>query len=248
MNRHWVPSVITWAQVDDLLDIIQHGPSAGLPPSAGINSITTGAGPTTALLQPQGSGAPAIPEYQPRYNVSGSSTDAMRHTLYMSPSIARPESRGTPAVARSGSVGIYPSQPQQSSPAGLPLPPRYPDVREFSQLSLSGSQSQHQQYSPSPSAGPSLGPQEVGVTLVDPMSAMPDTCGSHQNGSHNAPSAPPLPLEGQAQAPPPPPPPPQQQQLATQSSGGLKEVAKRAQLRDVHVSVALMEEFLAYAR
>ncbi|EFJ42269.1 hypothetical protein VOLCADRAFT_67197 [Volvox carteri f. nagariensis] len=32
------------------------------------------------------------------------------------------------------------------------------------------------------------------------------------------------------------------------ASGGPKELRKRAQLRDVHVSVALMEEFLAYAR
>lgn len=50
-------------------------------------------------------------------------------------------------------------------------------------------------------------------------------------------------------APPPPPPaiqPPEPS--AGPQPGGPKELVKKAQLRDVHVSVALMEEFLHYAR
>ncbi len=51
-----------------------------------------------------------------------------------------------------------------------------------------------------------------------------------------------------AQALPPPPPAEPAPPSAPAASGGPKELVKRAQLRDVHVSVALMEEFLAYAR
>jgi hypothetical protein len=49
-------------------------------------------------------------------------------------------------------------------------------------------------------------------------------------------------------APPPPAPSSALVPSAAASGGGPKELRKMAQLRDVHVSVSLMEEFLSYAR
>ncbi|GLI60591.1 hypothetical protein VaNZ11_002751 [Volvox africanus] len=84
-----------------------------------------------------------------------------------------------------------------------------------------------------PSSGPPLGPQEVQVShLPASISGLPDT----YRTAHSAPLPPPVaaPLSSPA--------------TITSPSGGPKELRKLAQLRDVHVSVALMEEFLHYAR
>lgn len=78
-----------------------------------------------------------------------------------------------------------------------------------------------------------LGPQEVQVHSVAPGSGGNQTC------SHPPPPPPQQPPSFDPGAQPPP--------AALPSDGGPKEVSKRAQLRDVHVSVALMEEFMRYA-
>lgn len=95
---------------------------------------------------------------------------------------------------------------------------------------------QQQQLLMQPSAGPSLGPQEVEVQNMLPCHGQPGgTC-----------------------AAPPPPPPQQQQQVvlpsresaaeaAAASAAGPKSLSKRIDLRDVHISVALMNDFLHYA-
>lgn len=86
-----------------------------------------------------------------------------------------------------------------------------------------------------PSAGPSLGPQEVEVQNMSSCHAQPG---------------------GNCAAPPPPP--PQQQQVvhasresaaeaAAAAAAGPKSLSKRIDLRDVHISVALMNDFLHFA-
>ncbi|KAI8476111.1 MAG: JAB1/Mov34/MPN/PAD-1 ubiquitin protease-domain-containing protein [Monoraphidium minutum] len=81
---------------------------------------------------------------------------------------------------------------------------------------------------PHPCAGPSLGPQEVEVYGMDARHGHPG---------------------GTCAAPPPGALPPQQQQLALtpQGGGGVRPLEKRPEMRDVHISVALMNDFLHYA-
>lgn len=92
---------------------------------------------------------------------------------------------------------------------------------------------QHQQLL-QPCAGPSLGPQEIEVQNMLSCHAQPGgTCAA------------------------PPPPPPQQQlvpvsrestaEAAAAAAAGPKSLSKRVDLRDVHISVALMNDFLHYA-
>jgi hypothetical protein len=77
---------------------------------------------------------------------------------------------------------------------------------------------------PRPSAGPSLGPQEVAVHGMDASLGRPGgTCGQHAAG--------PGPGAAAAAAP----------------DGGVKPLERRVEMRDVHVSVALMNDFLHYA-
>uniref|UniRef100_A0A7S0R6C5 MPN domain-containing protein n=1 Tax=Chlamydomonas leiostraca TaxID=1034604 RepID=A0A7S0R6C5_9CHLO len=231
--------------VDDLLDILQHGTGpptrpAALPPAGQAGAPATSASSALSTTAPP-------PVYQPKYAAS-SSAAAHSHSLFFS-STSFGDSRGT------GSQGAYtPSQPTYPSYPTAPSAgaasqqqqqalPRYPgldDLRPLQPPALP---------QPQPSAGPSLGPQEIGVITVSPdTSGLPHTC---------TPSAPPLPPgqtsgygppppQPQQQPPPPPPPPPQPQ--AQSGPSGPKELVKRQGLRDVHVSVALMEEFLAYAR
>lgn len=85
-----------------------------------------------------------------------------------------------------------------------------------------------------PSAGPSLGPQEIEVQNMLP-------CQGHADGTCAA----------------PPPLPPQQQlvpvsrestaEAAAAAAAGPKSLSKRVDLRDVHISVALLNDFLHYA-
>lgn len=79
---------------------------------------------------------------------------------------------------------------------------------------------------PHPSAGPSLGPQEVPVHSMDASSAHPGgTCAQAA-----------VPPAGQLSVVEP-----------GGGAGGLKPLEKRLEMRDVHVSVALMNDFLHYA-
>lgn len=102
---------------------------------------------------------------------------------------------------------------------------------DLSSLSLA---EQQQQQLVHPSAGPSLGPQEVEVQSMLPCHGQPGgTCAA------------------------PPPPPPEQQlvplsmesaaEAAAAAAAGPKSLSKRLDLRDVHISVALMNDFLHYA-
>lgn len=158
-----------------------------------------------------------------------------------------------------GSSSASSSSSSAASPAGLP--PQLPQRRvQYPQLQLPGEQApapgasssssstvaplpssleaalasldvgaQQQQQAlalaqrPSPYGELQLGPQEVGVTTAphptEPLAPGEACC----------------PPEAQAVVPAPPP-----------SSGGVAEVQKRQSLRDVHVSVALMDEFMRW--
>ena len=103
-----------------------------------------------------------------------------------------------------------------------------PDISSLSLLE------QQQALLMQPSAGPSLGPQQIEVQSMSSCQGQPGgTCAA-------------------------PPPPPQQQQLvpvsvestaeaAAAAAAGPKSLSKRVDLRDVHISVALMNDFLHYA-
>jgi hypothetical protein len=103
-----------------------------------------------------------------------------------------------------------------------------PDISNLSLLE------QQQALLMQPSAGPSLGPQQIEVQSMSACQGQPGgTCAA-------------------------PPPLPQQQQLvpvsvestaeaAAAAAAGPKGLSKRVDLRDVHISVALMNDFLHYA-
>ncbi|GAX80355.1 hypothetical protein CEUSTIGMA_g7794.t1 [Chlamydomonas eustigma] len=115
------------------------------------------------------------------------------------------------------------SNPERTSEDVL----RYPQVLidELPSPSML-TEAQMRQLQIGPSAGPNLGPQEVEVLSM----SVREQAGAP--GSCSDPCPPPL-------GPLPPAP--------TAASGGPKELVKRAALRDVHVSVALMDEFLKFA-
>lgn len=231
--------------VDDLLDILQHGPSGQAPPppppppgwqaqsGQGAYGGSYGASQQPAL--------PAVPAYQPKYAPSGG--DASRHALFAtSSSMGRPPSAGGSGTSADNNGSSWGSSSHYSQ-ASLLLPSngsgraqqqqlsRYPGLEAFQQLSI-------QQALP-PTSGPSLQPQEVGVITVPLHQAgRPDTCGQ-PHGDYGSPPPPPMDAAFQLEA---------QKAAAAPESGGIKELVKRAAMRDVHVSVALMEEFLAYAR
>ncbi|GLI61369.1 hypothetical protein VaNZ11_003733 [Volvox africanus] len=227
--------------VDDLLEVMSSAvPSAPIPPSSAAPSsvamdpyalaavVTSSVSASTSALE-----AAQLPMYTHSYAASSSG----RHALF-----------GVPPVASSssgGSRGLAWVDLQQRGTGGLPryplldLGPAAPSAGESSsQLSssprsLEQLQQQMAMATLHPSSGPSLGPQEVQVShMPASIAGLPDTCRT----AHGAPLSPPAaaPLSSAAATTPP--------------SGGPKELRKLAQLRDVHVSVALMEEFLHYAR
>jgi hypothetical protein len=123
--------------------------------------------------------------------------------------------------------------PAAAAAAGASSGGGAPDIGSLSLLE------QQQRLLMQPSAGPSLGPQEIEVQNM-------------------------LPCQGQAggtcAAPPPLPPSQQQQQqqlvavsrestaeAAAAAAAGPKSLSKRVDLRDVHISVALLNDFLHYA-
>lgn len=98
-----------------------------------------------------------------------------------------------------------------------------PDVERLA-ITSSEQEQQQQQQQPQPSAGPSLGPQELEVQ------SMPQ-CSAQANGSC---AVAPVTLPSVAEA-------------AAAAAAGPKSLSKRLDLRDVHISVALMNDFLHYA-
>ncbi|GIL73921.1 hypothetical protein Vretimale_5137 [Volvox reticuliferus] len=223
--------------VDDLLEVMSSAPPSAPPPPpppAGPSSAAPTdpyalAAAVTSSLSASSSALEAaqLPKYAHSYAASSSD----RHALFGSPPVASSSRR---------------VESQQRGPGGLP---RYPlldmgpaalSAEESPQLSSSpggGLEQLQQQMAMAtlhPTSGPSLGPQEVQVSqLLASTSGLPDTCRIAHGAPSPAPAAPPLPSTAAATSP---------------LSGGPKELPKLAQLRDVHVSVALMEEFLHYAR
>jgi hypothetical protein len=181
-----------------------------------------------------GAAPPPPPAYQSAYvPVSQQSLD--RHALFApraapgrSPSSAAPPRPRYPEFEKSAGgapppidalwqqqsggggqdAAAAPSAPPEAALAGLALS----DPRRGSLLDAP--------MAPHPSAGPSLGPQEVQVFGMDPSAGRPGgSCAAH----HAVVEAPPL------------------------SGVGLRPLEKRVEMRDVHISVALMNDFLHYA-
>ncbi|KAG2449124.1 hypothetical protein HYH02_005872 [Chlamydomonas schloesseri] len=218
-------------QVDDLLEVMRGGPGSaaatavGGTPTRGIGGVGMGygspAGPTdpyalaaaAAAASLSSAAAMELPKYAHTY---ASASGSARHALFgSSPPAGGPGGAALKTVSQQLSLPRYPALDTSAAQAA---------AADLTALSLG-----------QPSAGPSLGPQEVEVYQMSPdTSGLPDTCAI----PHGRPPSPPPPEP----APPPPP------STAQPSPGGPKELKKAAQLRDVHVSVALMEEFLHYAR
>lgn len=243
--------------VDDLLDVI-NGPRS-MPPQAGQSYGQSQSSWSTQQPQYQasyssGSSSGPVDPYalaashaqgssmdvgvlQPKYSATYTSSSSMgRHALFGATAPAGGGGGGSGGAAGRYATPRYPQFEtgpvvQQQQGVGVDVP--------MQQLSLDPHRQGGEQQGVMlvhPSAGPSLGPQEMAVIVQSPNThGLPDTCAP---GHHGSPSA-----------PPPPPPPTSSPPVASGGGGGgPRELTKRAQLRDVHVSVALMEEFLHYAR
>ncbi|GLC45950.1 hypothetical protein PLESTB_001201200 [Pleodorina starrii] len=235
-------------RVDDLLEVMGQAPPPPPPPAApaapSAPPAAVAAAPTDpyALAAAAAASLAATPSAldipQSKYALTYSASSG-RHALFGGPS----------QPAGSSSSGAAGAVTRLGSADGRGLLPRYPTVLdawpaaaaaagELTQLSLSPGQQQQQLLAlvagPHPAAGPSLGPQEIPVDYLPASTqGLPDTC----RLPHAAP-------------PPPPAPSPSAPSSSSvgPTPGGPKELRKLAQLRDVHVSVSLMNEFLAFAR
>jgi len=211
--------------VDDLLDMLSGGGSSSRPAASSPPQPPSAASSSS-------SAAPPLPSYQPKYLASNLDMEN-KHALFSRSSSNR---GGQSTSARYPAGTPDGSAPKPALPPSGSLP-RYPALDA---LALSGppSSQQHQrlqeQLTPHPSAGPSLGPQEVQVITTSYRPGAPGSCSD---------PAPPEP--GPLQLPPAPS--DSSSSSSASAPGGVKELKQRAQLRDVHVSVALMEEFLHFA-
>ncbi|KAG2444596.1 hypothetical protein HXX76_001341 [Chlamydomonas incerta] len=206
-------------QVDDLLEVMRGGPggAVGGTPSRGPGGVGPGGvgygspSPTDPYALAAVAATMELPKYAHTYASAGGSA---RHALFGATPGGGPGGASQKVVSQQLSLPRYPALETAAAQAA---------AADLTALSLG-----------QPSAGPSLGPQEVEVYhMSSDVSGLPDTC----TVPHGHPP------------PPPPQPAPLPPAAAAQSSpGGPKELKKAAQLRDVHVSVALMEEFLHYAR
>ncbi|KAL6775812.1 hypothetical protein ACKKBG_A18585 [Auxenochlorella protothecoides x Auxenochlorella symbiontica] len=208
----------------DALDQRAHGAAPPLDPFL-LPGAAAAAGLTSAGLTSAGSGAaaaplPAIADLRldlPRSLRLPAASAAARSRHAILPSWQQP------AEAATRDAG--PGSTQTGQRAGL-YPALPADLAQLDQSTGPGSGPDQRPPDPLADAVLGLGPQEVGVEFVA------------------GPTAPPRPGESCCTEPPP----------ATQTvpavgpaTTGVAEVAKRQSVRDVHVSVALMDEFLRYA-
>lgn len=194
-------------------------------------------------------GAP--PAAQQPWQQQGPGVGALAPAALALPDLTSSMRLPTASQATLAKHALLPSLSFGSPPAERPPPappqlrPLYPELAELElpppqqqqapveaalgSLALSSSAAQQQQQpilQPSPYAELQLGPQEVGVTGA-PRPTQP------------------LPPDATCCAPGPPPPPPQEQAVvAAPPRNGVAEVKRLQQIRDVHVSVALMDEFM----
>ncbi len=216
------------------------GAALGVPQPEGFDLLSgpglrqQGAPPAAQQQwQQQGTGlgglAPAaltIPDLSSSMRLPAASQATLaRHALLPSLSFGSPSSERPPPA---------PLQQRPLYPELAELEPPAPPVEAaLGGLALSSSAAQQQQQQPafpqpSPYGELQLGPQEMGVTGVQPPTQ-------------------PLPPDATCCEPGPPPPPHEQALVAAPPRNGVAEVKRLQQIRDVHVSVALMDEFMRWA-
>ncbi|MEW5318841.1 MAG: hypothetical protein WDW38_010027 [Sanguina aurantia] len=247
-NSHPTSLYTSPGLADDLLDFVNNRGQASLPspPSSSFSFTSQPAFSQSSSLNPDRGSASfpsssqpqsnslnqltSFPEPAPSKYTASDRATSEKHLLFGSSSSSSSERSSSSAPAPSAPA--YPRYPELMRP---PPPPSSATAshqqsgdpfanQQNPGSNVHGLDQNMQQLSLSmnpPSAGPSLGPQQLQVLNV------PSSQGFH---SHS----------GTCSSPPPAP-------SAALDTGGVKELNKLAQLRDVHVSVALMEEFLAYA-
>lgn len=192
-----------------------------MPPSQSRNSSAVVV--PSMRQKPDSLAVSTLPAYQPKYTLS--TLGQNNHALFYSSGAPALSVRNN-AITPSASTGPrYPSLDNLTSTSAVQLPPPPPPF-PADLASLTDAQRMMAQMQVSPSAGPPLAPQpyEVLSMSADHHMGVPGSC-SDPHPAAPGPAPPEIPV----------------------SSTGPKELAKRAQLRDVHVSVALIEEFLRFA-
>ena len=145
------PLPSTAFNVDDLLDI--------LSPSS--KAMTTAA--SSAAAQQQVDVASSLPAYQPKYTLSGRENQE-KHALFFNSSsntVALPSSSSHPLPSSAGNNSVMPRYPQPVA-ASTVVPPHL-RIPPPGMLSPEDMQRLHL----GPSAGPSLGPQEIEVGTAE---------------------------------------------------------------------------------
>lgn len=143
----------TEIQVDELLDFLSPSPAPG--------------GGTSQPIQPVQAAAAAsnLPEYQPKYLSSGRDGQDKHALFYSSAADQRNTGSGRPSTLPGSMTPSTSNAIGSSGGASIPIP-RYPllnDARLPPPSLLDEVQLQRLQLGPS--AGPTLGPQEVGVRM-----------------------------------------------------------------------------------
>lgn len=229
------------------------GAALGVPQPEGFDLLSNFgvAAPAAAvsLQRPAMSSAPRMPAL-PELNTSirlpvASQATLAKHALLPSSSYAASPPQHVPQAVQTAAMPQRPLYPDLAELLEPPPPPaqQQPGIdTALAGLDISRQQQaeglhpppmQQQQQQQQPFLQPSpygelqLGPQEVGV-ISAPRPSQP--------------------LPPDATCCQPPPPPSQQQMVPVpprlQSNGGVSEVKRLQQMRDVHVSVALMDEFM----
>eukprot|EP00879_Flechtneria_rotunda_P011852 GHRR01012381.1.p1 GENE.GHRR01012381.1~~GHRR01012381.1.p1 ORF type:complete len:507 (+),score=181.90 GHRR01012381.1:331-1851(+) len=205
-------------------------PDLEWPPRS--SSITAAPGDSAAVTSTSSQQWEPV-AYSSHYTPSSQQT-VQKHALFASRSGSRPlqQQASSSRAARYPSFDTTPIDALWAQSKSSPDAAAAAIAADVSRLSVSSNNSQQQQNGsyidaaplPRPSAGPSLGPQEVEVQRMQ-------SCGADADGSC---AVAPVGLPSIAEA-------------AAATAAGPKSLSKLMELRDVHISVALMNDFLHYA-
>lgn len=202
--------------------------------------LQRGAGGAAAPAAPAAPQLPALPTLSSGVKLRPASQATLsKHAILPSQSFGAAAAAAAPARQASTSAPpaqrrpLYPEfappePPASSSSAGLPPEPSSVEAQLASlEVGMPGEQQQQEWPTPSPFGELQLGPQELAVQSVPQPTAPPapgDTCCT-------PPAEPGSLALSEAAAPP---------------RAGVADVKRRQSIRDVHISVALMDEFMRW--
>lgn len=219
-------------------------PLPGVPQPEGFDLLAAASGGVSGVSGSAAPSAPSLvsllPELAASFRLPAASTATLSKHAVLPAGLEASRFGGSSSGSNVRAAALPSQQPDQAAPSQQRRP-AYPQLEPppagsveaaLAELDISSSQQLASYPLPSPyDGGLALGPQEVEVVTA-PAPTQPlapgETCCA-------------LPVQQQQQQHAPALP-------SSASSSGLQEVRKRQSLRDVHISVAMMDEFMRWAR